>query len=367
MNLQRLRQEMQAEGLDAVVAVSPENTFYTTGAYIMTQKIIRDRLALAVFPANGEPVFIVCNIEESLARAESWIRDVRSYVEFKTSPITVLADALRELGLEGKRVGMELRYLSAHYFAELVKLMPTTEFPEAGRVFNRTRVIKDAKEIEQLRVANYATHKAIMDSFAVAKPGDTEAQLAAAITTRIIAAGATEPFLVVAAGERSRQAHPNAGAYPLEPGDMVRVDGGGIFNGYYSDVARTVGVADPAPHIVDTWKRLAEVQRAVIDACRIGTRVNELYFLCQAEFKKQGLESPVPHIGHSMGVELHEEPMINPYNETVLEENMVLNIEPVYFSEDRGYHIEDLVQVTPSGPVVLTRPSLDEPFFVIGK
>lgn len=366
MRIDRLQRAAREAGLDALVAVSPENFFYATGAYILTQKLIRDRLAMAVIPASGEPTVIVCSIEESLTRAETPLRDVRTYVEFRESPVAALAAVLTEKGLDGQRVGIELRYLSMHYGDELRRAMPGTRFEDCGRVFHRVRAVKEPGEIELLARAARGVTGAIMAAFGEADPGDSERRVAAGILRRFLDEGLDEPFLVLGTGARSAQAHPiPSERYVLRDGDVLRVDGGGLYRGYYGDVARTVFVGRPDARRVDVFKRLAEVQRRVVERCTVGTPVRELYELCRASFAELGLPFHMPHIGHSMGVELHEEPMIQPLNDTPIEENMVLNIEPIAVVDGAGYHIEDLVLVTARGPQVLNRPALDdEPFFI---
>ena len=102
VNAARLEKKMAETGVDATIAVSPENTYYLSGVFIRTQISVRDRLALVVWPQSGEPTYIVCNIEESLARAQSPIKDIRTYVEFAESPVTTLAQVLRDKGLADK-------------------------------------------------------------------------------------------------------------------------------------------------------------------------------------------------------------------------------------------------------------------------
>jgi Xaa-Pro aminopeptidase len=90
----RLASAIADVGLDAVVATSPENTLYLTGANILTQRLLPERIALVLWPRAGEPVFIICIIEERLTRQTSRIPDIRTYHEFRESPIDVLHRAL---------------------------------------------------------------------------------------------------------------------------------------------------------------------------------------------------------------------------------------------------------------------------------
>ena len=147
----RLQSAMDAAGLDAVVAVSLENVFYTTGAFIITQRLLPERLAFNVIPRDGDPTVIVCKIEESLVARESPIKDVRSYIEFADNPADILADALLEKGLGGRNIGIEKRYLSAETFERLADRMPGSEFAACDRLFEKLRAIKTPAEIRILQ------------------------------------------------------------------------------------------------------------------------------------------------------------------------------------------------------------------------
>jgi len=104
VGLQRL---IDTGEFDAVIAVSPENVRYIADVEISTQRLIRDRLALIVWAKGQQPVMVLCQVEEGYARQESWIGDIRSFKEFVTPPMRLVADVLREKGLAGARVGCE--------------------------------------------------------------------------------------------------------------------------------------------------------------------------------------------------------------------------------------------------------------------
>ena len=184
MDETRLQELMSEKGLDAVVAVSPENVRYSTGAYILTQKTIKDRLAYALFPAGGEPTFIICGIEESLVREESWIKDIRTFVEFQQTPTDMLIDVLQEKGLAGKKIGIETTYLAASYWEKLRGKLPGTVFEDCKAIFDRFRMIKEPWEIELLAHGAATTLKAITAAFTLAGPGSTEKEIADNISNR---------------------------------------------------------------------------------------------------------------------------------------------------------------------------------------
>lgn len=357
MDLERLRKGMRKRNLDAVVALSQENVYYTSGALIQTQKDIRDRLAFTVLPLDGDPAMTVCNIEESFTREWTWIKDIRAYIEFRESPIAFLVSVLKERGLSGKRVGLEKNYLPASFYEDLVGQMPATSFINCEEVLVELRMIKSKEETDLMERTTRATVKAIEKAFSESHAGDTERQVLNRIAINLIHAGATSlPFLIIATGKKGAQAHPIADETRLLEGETLRVDCGGRFKGYYSDVARTVAIGAPADHQRQYYAALQRIQKKVIDHMTVGTKCSALYHLCVEEFKKEGMPFHMPHIGHGMGLVIHEYPMISPICEAVLEEGMIINIEPLFIDPERkfGYHIEDLVEITKEGPRVLT-------------
>ena len=178
---ERLKKLMARENLDVTVVISPENTLYFAETYIMTQASIRDRLAIAVLPLEQEPAFIGCSIEQATIESETWIADKRFYTEFVESPVAVLANVLKEKGLDHGKVGIELDYLMAHYYKELISLLPDVEFVPCTYLFNRIRMIKEPVEIEMLSTAAKKTREALEKALLETHPGDTEFQLASKI------------------------------------------------------------------------------------------------------------------------------------------------------------------------------------------
>lgn len=248
MNDKKLFELMDRYGVEAVIGLSPENVLYSSGTNIITQQMVRERLALTVFPRSGDPSLLVCDIEESLASDESWIEDIRTYVEFQESPIELLVEVLKENNLGQSRIAIEIDYLTYRYAQELKKLLPKLKIYEAEPIFDRLRAIKSDQEVEVLRHAATVTTNVMMEAFNEAYIGMTEKELASNMIKKLIDQGAdTHEFLVIGTGERSQIIHPLAEDIPLESGDVLKVDFGGKFQGYYSDVARTALVGKPTP------------------------------------------------------------------------------------------------------------------------
>lgn len=370
IDVDHLRKLMKEEEIDVLIALSPENVLYSSGANIITQTMLRERLALTVFTQTEEPTLIVCSIEESLVREDSWIKDVRTYTEFKESPIETLVNVLNEKGLKNPMIAIEKKYLSLHFYEELVERLNHTQFYPSEIIFDRLRAIKNPVEIDILRYAATVTREAMDEVFSNVKHGDTEKQVANRLTNALFEKGADEhAFIVLSTGKRSKIIHPDPQDIPIEAGDVIKVDFGGKFNGYYSDVARTYIVGESTERKRYVLSSLAEIHQELIKSAKVGVRFADLYYLCKERFQEKGLAFTMPHIGHSMGIALHEEPIISPLNQSVLEENMILNIEPICIDEesDSGYHLEDLVLITKDGPEVLTGSSLTEHPIIVGE
>jgi Xaa-Pro aminopeptidase len=362
----RMNALLDASGLDAVVASSMENVFYLTGAWIDTQKAIPDRLALVVWPRSGTPTLIVCTIEESLARRDSRIGDIRGYIEFQTSPIEALADVLQENKLTGARIGFERNHIVARYHDELREALPRVAWKGADRLFDEVRMLKSEAELAKLARAAHITDGVIWDAFQRARAGRPEKEIGDWMQMELMARGSDGGILLVmGAGDAAGLAHPYPRPRPLAGGDVVRVDFVGVFAGYLADLARTMVVGEATALQRDNYARLWDVQQATIAALRPGVRASAIYDLCAGSARKAGLDFNMPHIGHGLGVGLHEHPMISPRNDTLLAEGMAIAIEPVCGNPDGSkFHIEDLIIIRRSGPEIVSRAGQWQSLFV---
>lgn len=351
-----IRSALSGSDFDAVVAVSPENVAYTAGTIIETRKSIRDRLALVLWPRDGEPTFIMCAVEEAQAREESWISDIRSYVEFKTSPVSLLAEVLREKGLDHGRVGLELGYLSARYFAELQREAPHITFLEDERFFDEVKVIKTEAEIAALREGAVATEAALLETYRAIRPGESEQSMRMRLIAQMLERGCGNlEFAYINAGPNTGFPHNLASAYECKPGDLIKSDVGGIWHGYLSDIARTAVVGSPSARQTDIWARLREVHLASIGQLRPGRPASDVFLAMKTGMEQAGLPFPLPHAGHSIGLTGHEFPMLTATNHMEIKPNMTFMVETrARWAKQEGYHMEDLILVTDDGPKWLT-------------
>ena len=357
--LARLQDVIERRNLDAIVVCSYQNVSYFAGTYLMTQVSLPDRLAFLVVPRKAAPTLIVCGIEKLQVLTQTDISDVRDYVEFVDNPTAILADVLQERKLAGGSIGIDARRLPVASGNVLQERLSGIELVPVDDDIELAQAVKDETEMAIMEEAAKATLAAAEETAAELPLGATERDFSTNAFLKLMQKGGVPLFLVFASGPRTMQAHPESTDRPLERGALWRIDFGARFHEVInSDLARTGVVGEPTAEQEATLIALRATQDAGFKAIEPGRRAKDIFNAVKAEFKRQGLPFSMPHIGHGMGIGLHEFPMLEPGNDTPLQAGMVLNIEPMVVLESRqeAYHTEDLAEVTAQGPRLLTPP-----------
>jgi Xaa-Pro dipeptidase len=365
LNVDRWRELTAKAGLAAVVVASPSTILYCTGALLPTQlkaspnlssRLVDDRVAFAVVVPNQEPILIVSSRDEPAVRNDTWASGILLYDDVRGSAVAVLQDCLLGLRLGGERVGVESAYATARDMKILREGLPSIRFVPCDAELNMIKAVKTPVEIEILQKAGEVTAEAIWHGLQVTKVGETEKDLADRIAAGLFDRGADDIYLtVLGAGENTFHTHNKPGARKLEKGDLIRMDFGGKFDGYASDLARMGVVGKPSQAQSDMYKACREVQLATMDTIRAGTEARQIYENCRQFFAKAGFTLKFPHVGHAFAMGGHDYPMFFPKDTTVIETDMIFYVEPIMSKPEVGLiQIEDLVHVTARGPKVLT-------------
>jgi len=361
----KCREYMIEEGYAATVAVSPENTLYFTGCYLMTQTNLRLRLAMALMPVDSDPVMIACKVEAGSVEAETWIQDKRYYVEFHRSPMELLADALKEKGLEGKKIGIELDYLMSTYYIELKKLMPTTEFVVCTRLFEKVRMIKDEAEIKLLGDAAKHTSKAFAAACAMTAPGETELVLGHRIVTNMLTRADKMDFLCLCSGTRTMEVHGEPADHILQCGEIGRIDFGGQYKHYLTDLARTFGIGKVKPEYIDMYNRFIDAYVETYQKIAPGVAACEIRAESVKQFERCGLPHEVHLVGHGLGMGAHELPILNTTEPQILLPGMVLCYEISVTLHGRKMHHEETLCIRENGVELLSAEKMDPKMIMI--
>jgi Xaa-Pro dipeptidase len=357
--LARLQEIIERRNLDGIVVSSYQNVSYYAGTQIMTQVSLPDRLAFLVVPRGAEPTLIVCGIETRQVVTQTDVKDVRDYVEFAENPTAMLATVLKERKLAAGSIGIDSRRLPVASGEILQDSLSGLELVSVDDDIELAQSVKDAHEIGVLEAAAKATLAAAEDTAAELRAGATERDFSTSAFLKLMQKGGVPLFLIFASGAKTMQAHPESSDEPMRAGTLWRIDFGARFDAVInSDLARTGVVGDPSPEQEATLIALRATQDAGFKAIEPGRAAKDVFNAVKDEFKRQGLPFSMPHIGHGMGIGLHEFPMLEPRNDIKLQVGMVLNIEPMVVLESRqeAYHTEDLAEVTAAGPRLLTPP-----------
>ncbi|MFK8250152.1 M24 family metallopeptidase [Ancylobacter terrae] len=232
-----------------------------------------------------------------------------------------------------------------------------TRVKDAARLLCRARAIKDAEEIVLLRYATRVTEEALAQALAQARAGMSELDVAAEISTRMIRAGVRPGFVVVTSGPRAAFADAHASPRRLAPGDLLRLDIGGSFQGYWSDTARSAVVGEPSAEMAAVDAAIVAGQRAGLARVEPGVTSDALFHTTVEAVRAAGLPAyRRHHVGHGLGLDSHEYPTLGPANPVTLEPGMVINIEAPYYRPGwGGLMYEDTLVVTEDGADRLTR------------
>jgi Xaa-Pro aminopeptidase len=354
--LRMVTESLEEQNADALVVLSPENVFYTSEVFILSHRWIPQRLVLVIFHPPDPPTHIICNIQEGFVRSEKgWIEDIRVYVEFVTSPIQMLANVLKEKGLVKNKVLIEKTHLNTVYYEELQRTIPKCKFEDCTPLMDQIRQEKTHEEVVRLQENARIIERALLDTYDATKPGDTEKDVAALAISNLARLGYDTIDILTLCSGKTIHTNTKPGEYRLQEGDMLRIDMIGTRNGYRGDLFRQAILGKPDPAQASAYQRYIDALNSIVEKTIIGVRPCDLYQACRKKFKSVGLEMNLPHIGHGIGVGLHEYPSISPLDRKRIVSNTVFNIEPIGVDPDVGGFGQELtVLVTEEGPKVLS-------------
>ncbi len=354
-SVDRIVRHLKDQGLDALIASSPETTHYLINARLLMQRLIPDRLTFVVVTADGACTLVTAASDVDHAKRDSTATGFHGYTAAQ-EPAEALCRALEKMGLARAKLGVEANYMPSRDLWALARALPDAAVVSGDEVVRLARMTKSEEEIAKLRRAEYLTEMAVCAAFAMTHEGDSEREMQLAVTLNLMRQGAEAvDFVLLQTAENSTKFHMPSGSYRCKAGDVVHLDTGASFGSYRSDLSRNIGITRLAPEQIDTYARLWDVQREIISDMRPGLAVKDLcgkYLRCM---QKTGLTPPSSYLGHGIGLSSHEYPEMTTESDAVLLPGMVVSIEPtVFVPGDARYDIEDTVVVTDAGGEMLS-------------
>ena len=220
------------------------------------------------------------------------------------------------------------------------------------------RKSKSHQEIDKIRRAVELAQKAYLAVKEDIQPGRVERDVALDMEFIMRRAGAQAAAFdfIVASGYRSALPHGTASLKEVQTGDLVILDFGARWEGYHSDMTRTLKVGGWSDWDREIYSLVLEAQEAALEAVKPGMRAKDVDALARRVIEKGGYGGFFGHgLGHGVGLEVHEAPSLSPSSQDILGEGMVFTLEPgIYLPGKGGVRVEDMIYLGPQGPEVLT-------------
>lgn len=243
--------------------------------------------------------------------------------------------------------------MNLEQYLKLCKTCPEVSFEIAKDAIMESRMVKDEEELQKLAKAEAIGDEAFTHILDFMKPGVTEKEVALELEFFMKRQGASKLSFdtIVASGSNSSMPHAQVTDRKIQSGDFVTMDFGCVYQGYCSDMTRTIAVGNPTEEMKKVYQIVLEANLRAMDGIREGIPCNEIDALARDYIKEQGYGDYFGHgLGHGVGLDIHEEPRFSPKCNIVTKENMVITDEPgIYLPGQFGVRIEDLVVVKKDG------------------
>jgi Xaa-Pro aminopeptidase len=352
--IRKLRERFQDLGIDGMMIIHPWNKLYISG----------------FTGSNG--VILISETEAKLITDYRYIEQAHDQTAdyeivlhsghtghkgkiFEEVAVQIKAMKIRKLGFEQEHLSYGLFSKNQTRFS--TDLIPTSEVVET------LRMIKSEDEIKKLRVAAEVTDKAYLHILNFIRSGITELDVAEELESFIKKNGCTATSFspIVASGYRSALPHGRASDKIIEKGDMITIDFGANYQGYWADISRVVAVGEPAPELREIHNVVLRSFENCVAGLRPGLTDQEVDFLMRENIIRNGYnECSGTGTGHGIGLEVHEAPLFSVLKDKILEKNMVITVEPgIYLKGLGGARVEDVILINEKGREVLT-PSTKE-------
>lgn len=336
--LERIVSYMQEQNLDAVLLLSPQNVSWLSG-------FTGESAAVMVF--EEEQVFLTDF--RYLERAE---KETTGFSVQKCAPKERLSYMKRLMASHGtRRLGIEKNYVTVRMM-EQFRAEWDVEFIGIDEAVMQLRSRKTEEELRRMREGAKITEAVFAHVLDYVRPHVTEYDLLAEMVYFMHRNHVSPSFPpIIASGENAAMPHASVTGRMLTGGDFLTLDFGCKYQGVCTDFTRTIGISGVEQTEKMIYNTVKKAQDAVFEVLRPGILAREADAAAREVIAAAGYGQYFEHgTGHGVGVEIHEAPTLNAHSDQVLEEGMVVTVEPgIYLPGRTGVRIEDMVVLTKDG------------------
>lgn len=338
-----LRNQLNSLNIEGMIVSKPINIKYLTGL-------------------NAEGELLITRKENIFLTDSRYVEAVNSELTIDSEIIVwdklgMMREDYENFFLFCEKVGFEESYVTYEKYKKIMQLYRINELVETEGIIEKQRRIKDEEEINDIKKACEITDQCFEFLKKYIKIGMTEREIAYKIQEFFIKNGAEgisfDP--IVATGANSSMPHAEPTDRKIEYGDIILIDLGCKYNGYCSDMTRTIFIGKLDDTIKSVYDIVLNVQKQALDEMKDGANIKNITKTAVQELKINRFDL-VHALGHGVGLEVHEIPVLSSKYDNLLKENMVIAVEPgVYIPKSFGIRIEDTVLITKNGCINLTK------------
>ena len=340
----KIQEQFKEKNIDCFLVTSKENIFYLTG-FTGDSGILfiapRKALLITDHRFQGELVDNIRGSEVCITK--------KGYIEeLKTHRI---AKRKSRIGFEGSSISYSLYW-------ELRKKLDWLKFKSFDSFVEDLRIMKSREEIKKIKKACSILDKAFEATISYIKEGVSETDISIELEYRMKKAGGEKPAFetIVASGYRSSIPHGVASSKKIKKGEFVTIDFGTTYEGYNSDITRTVFLGKPTKKDTKIYETVYGAQKLAFESVKENMRTRDLDKVARDFISDSGFGEYFSHsLGHGVGLGVHEKPTISKKDKCCLKKGMVFTIEPgIYIPGYQGVRIEDTVVLKNGKPELLT-------------
>ncbi|WP_066386275.1 M24 family metallopeptidase [Neobacillus mesonae] len=352
--VQRLREKIRELGIDGMMIIHPWNRVYMSG-------FTGSNGVILITENEAKLITDYRYIEQAQQQATGYEIVLHSgHTGHKGRIFDEAAVQIKQMKIT--KLGFEQEHLSYGMFVKNKSSFSAELVPTSG-IIEDLRMIKSKDEIEKLRVAAEVTDSAFLHILNFVRSGISELDVARELESFIREHGCTNTGFspTVVSGYRGSMPHGRASEKLIEDGDMITIDFGANYQGYWADISRTIAVGNPSPELLTIHDVVLTSFKNCVANLKPGLTDQEVDALMKENIIMHGYnDRSGTGTGHGIGLEVHELPLFSVLKEKTLTENMVITVEPgIYLPNMGGARVEDVILITENGREVLT-PSTKE-------
>ena len=339
-----LRDEISKSNIDTVLITDKENIRYYSGF-------------------TGTFAFLIINLDKSIIITDSryTIRAGEECPDYEVYQLKSGDNWINNISssLKSKKIGFEGNNITFNMLEQLkIKINKQVEWKDFSTAITLGRIIKSDSEIKLIKDAINISDTAFNKVEKQIKPGITEKEISWEIEKHMRGLGAESPSFdtIVASGSNGSKPHHSPTDKKIKEGEGIVIDMGAKYQGYCSDLTRTIFLGEPDNQFKEIYSTVLRSQMIAIETVKPNMTGEDIDSIAREIINNEGYGDNFGHsLGHGVGIEVHEGPGVGPNSKNIIKSGMIYTIEPgIYIEGWGGVRIEDMVLMTDTGNTLLS-------------